>query len=102
MKAMEKIIMTFGADMSSSVHLDNKGKSILFRGKRPKHRLEDTTLIAEAKYSIVFTQSGKRFIWSLHYNGSNSFLFVNAAELYYYNAKILETKDYALHLGNVS
>ena len=40
------------------------------------------TLTAEAKYPISFTQSGKRFVLSLHYNGSNRFLLVNATKIY--------------------
>ena len=43
------------------------------------------TLPAEAKYPINFTQSGKGFVLSLYYNGSNSFLFVNAIK--YINSK---------------
>ena len=42
--------------MSSSVHV----------GKAPTQGLDDTSLTAEAKYSINFTQSGKRFVLSLH------------------------------------
>ena len=88
--------------MSSSVHIDNKGKDILILGKGSTKRLDSTTLTAEAKYPINFTQSGKRFILSLHYNGSNSFLFVNATKVYQFKAKNSEIKDYALCLGNVS
>ena len=47
---------------------------------------DDTTLTVEAKYPISFTQSGKRFVLSLHYNRSNSFLFVNA-KIYQFKAK---------------
>ena len=64
--------------MSSSVHIDNKHKDILILGEGPTQRLDDTTLTAKAKYPIDFTQPNKRFVLSLHYNGSNSFLFVNA------------------------
>ena len=35
--------------MSSSVHVDNKGKDILTLGKGPTQGLDDTTLTAEAK-----------------------------------------------------
>ena len=52
-----------------------------------------TVLTAEAKYPINFTQSGKRFILSLNYNGSNSFLFVNATKRYQFKAKDTEIKD---------
>ena len=77
-----KNVISFGADMSSSVHADNKGKDILILGGGPTQGLDDTTLIAKAKYPINFTKSGKRFVLSLHYNGSNSFLFVNATKVY--------------------
>ena len=54
-----------------------------------------------SEYSINFTQSGKRFVLSLPYNGSNSFLFVNATNVYQSKAKNSEIKDYALCLGNI-
>ena len=64
--------------------------------------LDDTTLTAEAIYPINFTKSGKRLALSLHYNGSNSFLFVNATKIQPFKAKDSEIKDYALCLGNIS
>ena len=73
--------------MSLSVHIDNKGKDILTPGERPKQKLDDTTFTEEAKYPIDFTQSRKRFVLSLHCNGSNSFLFVNATEVCQFKAK---------------
>ena len=82
-----KNVIIFGADMSSSVHVDNKEKDILILGEGPTQQLDDTTLTAEAKYPINFTQSGKRFVLSLHYNGSNSFLFLNATKVYQFKAK---------------
>ena len=88
--------------MSSSVYVDNKGKDILILGEGPTQGLDDTTLTAEAKYLINFTQSGKRFVLSLHYNGSSSFLFVDATKVYQFKAKNSEIKDYGLFLGNIS
>ena len=82
-----KNVIIFGADMSSSVHVHNKGKDILILGQGPTQGLDDTTLTPEAKYPINFTKSGKRFVLSLHYNGSNSFLFVNALKVYQFKAK---------------
>ena len=67
--------------MSSSVHVDYKGKDIFILGEGPTKELDDTTLTAEGKYPINFAQSGKRFMLSLHYNGSNSFLFINATKV---------------------
>ena len=48
--------------MSSSVHVDKQEKDILILGEGPTQGFDDTTLRAEAKYPINFTQSGKRFL----------------------------------------
>ena len=50
-----------------------KGKDILILGEGSIQWLDDTTLTAEAKYPIDFTQSVKLLVLSLHYNKSNSF-----------------------------
>ena len=68
--------------MTLSVHIDNKNKDILILGKGPTQGLEDAILTAEAKYPINFTQSGKKIVLSLHCNGSNNFLFLNATKTY--------------------
>ena len=97
-----KNVIIFWADMSSPLHVDNKWKDILVLGEAPTQVLDDTTLTAEAKYPINFTQSGKRFVLSLHYNGSNSFLFVNATKIYQFKAKDSEIKIYPFCVGNIS
>ena len=95
-------VIIFGVDMSSSVLIDNKGKDILILGKGSTQGLDDTTFRAETLYPINFEQSGKRFLLSLYYNESNSFLFVNTTKVYQLQAKDSEIKDYPLCLGNVS
>ena len=97
-----KNVIIFGADMRSSVHVDNKRKGNVILGEGPTQGLDDTTLAAEAKYAINFTQSRKRFVLNLHYNGSNSFLLDNATKVYQFKARNSEIKDYLLYLGNVS
>ena len=67
--------------MSSSVHTDNKGKDILILDKGPTRALNHT-LTVETQWSIHFTRPGIKLCLSLHYNGSNSFLFVNATKIY--------------------
>ena len=99
---MGKNVIIFGADMSSFVHIDNKIKDILILGEEPKQELDDTILTAEAISPINSTKPNKRFVLSLHCNGSNRFLFVNATEVYQFKAKSSEIKDYALYLGNIS
>ena len=97
-----KNVIIFGADKSSSMHVENKGKDILILGEGPTKGLDNNTLTAEAKYPINFTQSDKRFALSLHYNGSHSFLIVNATKVYQFKANDSKIKDYALYLGNIS
>ena len=79
-------VLIFGADMSSSIHIDNKKKDILVLGKGPTQGLEHT-LTAEKMYAINFTVTKKKFCLSLHYNGTNSYLFVNGTEINKFKAK---------------
>ena len=88
--------------MSSSLHVNDKGTDILIFGEGPAEGLDETTLTADAKYPINFTQSGKRFVLSLQCNGSNTILFVNATKVFQFKANNLEIKDYARCLGNIS
>ena len=75
-----KNVIFFGVDMNFSVHVDNKKKDILILRKGPTQGLEHT-LTAEKMYSINFTVTRKKFCLSLHYNGANSYLFVNGTEI---------------------
>ena len=79
-------VLIFGIDMSSSAHIDNKKKDILVLGKGSTQGLEHI-LTAEKMYSISFTVTNKKFCLSLHYNGANSYLFVNGWEIYKFKAK---------------
>ena len=49
-----------------------------------------------------FSRSNTKFCLSLHYNGSNSILFVNATTIYQFQAKHSEIKKYPLCLGTTS
>ena len=69
-------VLTFGVDMRFSSHIDNKKKDILILRKEPTQGLEHT-LTAEKMYSINFTMTRKKFCLRLHYNGVNSYSFVN-------------------------
>ena len=61
-------------------------KKVFFR-EGPTQGLDDTTLTAEKKYSINFNESKKKFCLSLHYNGANSYLFINDVEIHKFKAK---------------
>ena len=93
-------LIIFGVDMSSSVHVDNKKKDILILGKGLTQGLEHT-LTAEKMYSINFTVTKKKFCLSLHYNGANSYLFVNGTEIYKFKAKDSEIVATLLCLGKI-
>ena len=97
-----KSVITFGADMISSVHVCYKGKDILILGEGPTLELDYATLTAEAKYSINFIKSNERFVLSLHCNGNNSSLFVDATMICQFKAKDSQIKKYSFCLGNVS
>ena len=94
-------VLIFGVDMSSSIHIDNKGKDILVLGRGPTQGLE-STLTAEKMYSINFTVTKKKLCLSLHYNGANSYLFVNDTEIYKFKAKDSNIVASPLCLGNIS
>ena len=79
-------VLIFGIDMSSSANIDNKKKDLLVLGKGSTQGLEHI-LTAEKMYSISFTVTNKKFCLSLHYNGANSYLFVNGGEIYKFKAK---------------
>ena len=53
-------------------------------------------------HSINFTVTKKKFCLSLHYNGANSYLFVNGTEIYKFKVKDSEIVATPLCLGNVS
>ena len=69
--SLEKNIIIFGAGKSSCRHIDNKKKKdVLILGEDQAQELHDSTWTREAKYPINFTQPIKRFLLSLHYDGS--------------------------------
>ena len=79
-------ILIFAVDVSSSAHIGNKKKDILVLGKGPTQGLEHT-LTAKKMYSINFTVTKKKLCLYFHYNGANSYLFLNGIEIYKFKAK---------------
>ena len=77
-------VKILGADMSSSVHANNKTKNIVVLGKDFIQGIDNTTIDAEKLYSINFIE---KFCLSLHYNGGNSYFFVNGKEIIKFKAK---------------
>ena len=87
--------------MSSFADIDTKKKDIWVVEERPTQRLEHI-LAAEKVYSINFTVTKKKSSLSLHYNGANSYLFVNGTEIYKFKAKDSEIVAIPLCLENIS
>ena len=94
-------VIILGVDMSSSPQIDNTKKDISIPGKDPPQGIEHT-LTAEKLYSINFTKHNTKFCLCLHYNGANSYLFVNSAEIIKFKAKDSEILVSPLCLGNIS
>ena len=77
--------------MSSSTNIVNSKKDILILGKGPTQGP-----------TINFIVPEKKFCLSLHYNGANSYLFVNGKEIHKVKAKDSEIVATPLCLGDIS
>ena len=88
-----KNVKMFGCDMSFSSHEQNRQNEIYVLGKDFIQGVttvgptalngktsKRTTIHAEKIYKHNFTEPNKNFVFSLHYNGNNSYLFVNGGE----------------------
>ena len=69
-------VLIFGTDMSLSVHATNRANHIYLMGTGLRQGINDTTIYAEKNFYRNFTDFGKKFVLSLHYNGDNSYLFL--------------------------
>ena len=94
-------VLLFGVNMGLSAHIENKKKDILVLRIGLTQGLEHT-LTAEKICSINFTVTDKKFCLSLHYNGANSYFFVNGTEIYKFKSKDSEIVATQLCLGNIS
>ena len=95
-------VIIFGADVSSSLHANNKTKDILILGERFSQGLEDTTPYAEKMYSNNFNATKKKFCLNLHFKGDNSYLFVNGTEIIKFKTKDLEIVANPFCLVNIA
>ena len=73
-------VLIFGTDMSFSVHATNRANNMYVMGGAFVQGINDTTMYAEKKFYRNFTDPGKEFVLSLHYNGDNSYLFANGRQ----------------------
>ena len=82
--------------------LITKKNNILVLGKDFVQGKNGTTIYAEKLYLINFTENKKRICLSLHYNGANSYSFVNGTEIHKFKTKDPEIVASPLCLGNIS
>ena len=95
-------ILISGADMSFSVHATNRANHIYLVGTGLTQGINDTTIYAEKNFYRNFTDFGKKFVLSLHYNGDNSYLFVNGRQELKFKAKTAQLVKEKLCIGNLS
>ena len=95
-------ILIFGVQESSLVHANNKANNIYVMGDLFVQGINDTALFAEKVYNQNLSQASKKFVLSLHYNGGNSYFFVNGKEELKFKAKTNQKIKENLCLRNLS
>ena len=95
-------VLMFGVDMSFSVHATNKANHIYVMGDGFTQGINDTTLYVEKKYFRNFTEPNAKFVLSLHYNGDESYLFVNGRQELKFKCKTDHLVKEKLCIGSLS
>ena len=95
-------VLIFGVHENSVVHSNNKANNIFIMGDGFAQGINDTTSYAEKIYSKNFSAVNEKFALSLHYNGDNSYLFVNGKQELKFKVKDEQIVKEKLCLGNIS
>ena len=95
-------VLIFGADMSFSIHKTNRANHIYLMGTGLTQGINDTTIYAEKNFYRNFKDPGKKFVLSLHYNGDDSYLFVNGRQELKFKCKTDQLVKEKLCIGNLS
>ena len=97
-------VLIFGADMSFSVHATNRANNIYLMGTglTKDTKINDTKIYAGKNFYRNFADFGKKFMLSLHYNGDDSYLFVNGRQELKFKAKTDQLVKEKLCIGNLS
>ena len=95
-------VLIFGADMSFSVHKTNRANHIYLMGTSLSQGINDTMIYAEKNFYRNFTDPGKKFVLSLHYNVDNSYLFVNGRRELKFKVRNDQIIREKICLGNLS
>ena len=88
--------------MSFSVHATNRANNIYVMGTGLTQGIHDTKIYAEQNFYRNFTDFGKKNMLSLHYNGADSYLFVNGRQELKFKCKTVQLVKETLCVGNLS
>ena len=88
--------------MSFSIHAANRAKHIYVMGDGFAQGIHDTTIYVEKNFYRNFTDPGKKFVLSLHYNGDESYFFVNGRQELKFKCKLDQLVKEKLCIGNLS
>ena len=94
-------VLIFGVDMSFSAHATNRANHIYLMGDGLAQGINDTTLYVEKYYWRNFTDPGKNFLIRLHYNGDESYFFVNGRQELKFKPKTDQLVKEKLCIGNL-
>ena len=86
-----KNVIIFGVSTSNS----SLGKDFV-------QGINNTTIYAEKIYKANFTEQSKKFVLSLHYNGDNSYLFVNGSQELKFKSSVNYLDRNLLCVGKIS
>ena len=78
--------VSFGTDNSLSSHTNNDKNNFLVLGEAPTDDINGSVGTAETKLKINFGKAKTKFCLSLHYNGDNSYMFINRKEMHEFKA----------------
>ena len=95
-------VLIFGADMSFSILSTNRANHIYVMDDGLTQGIHDTMLYVEKKYFRNFTEPNVKFVLSLHYNGNDSYLFVNGRQELIFKCKTDQSVKEKLCIGNLS
>ena len=88
--------------MRFSAHATNRANDIYVMGDGLIQGINDTTIYVGKNYYRNFTDPGKKYVLRLHYNGDNSYLFVNGRQELKFKAKNDQLVKEKLCIGNLS
>ena len=95
-------VIIFGVDTKNSIYSTNKKQNIYILGKDFVQGINGTTIYAESIYKTNFVTHSKKFVLSLHFNGNNSYLFVNGTQELQFKSSVNYLDRNLLCLGSIS